>query len=233
MLVPTAMEPGLEQQRREPGTDEEVVSRVLRGETDLYEVLMRRNNQRLYRAARAILKDDTDVEDVMQEAYVSAFSHLADFKNEARFSTWLTRIAVHEAFGRLRRRKRFEPIDDAAPQNEEVAMTQLPRSDRNPEERASDREIGAAIEEAIDTLPEGFRTVFVLRAVEEMSVAETALCLEIPEDTVKTRLHRARGLLQKALVDRIESSASRAFEFHLSRCDRVVAGVMGRIARSE
>lgn len=204
-------------------TDEAVVRRVLAGEASLYEVLMRRHNQRVYRAARAILRDDAEAEDVMQDAWVRAYAHLADFDGRARFSTWLTRIAVHEALARLRKRRRQESFDAMGGDDE------MSTSDPTPEQSASGRELGVLLDGALDALPESFRTVFVLRAIEEMSTAETAACLDIPEDTVKTRLHRARGALQRALLSRLESTKSSVYDFHLSRCDRVVDAVFSRI----
>jgi RNA polymerase sigma-70 factor (ECF subfamily) len=203
-------------------TDEEVVARVLAGETRLFEILMRRHNQRVYRAARAILRDDGEAEDVMQDAYVRAYAHLREFEGRARFSTWLTRIAVHEALARSRRGRRFQPLDD-----QEQSMPSSPRV--TPEELASDREVSAVLERAIDSLSDELRTVFVLRAVEEMSGAETAECLGIAEETVKTRLFRARARLQEALLEALEPTVPRAYSFHLSRCDRLVASVMSRL----
>jgi RNA polymerase sigma-70 factor (ECF subfamily) len=205
-------------------SDEELVARVCAGEVRLFELLMRRHNQRVYRAARAILRSDHEAEDVMQDAYVRAYEHLRDFEGRARFSTWLTRIAVHEALARARRARRFDAWDS---QSEEPSMSShVPPS---PEQTASDRELRSVLERAIDALPDDFRAVFVLRAVEEMSGAETAECLGIPEDTVKTRLYRARGRLQDALLSSLEPTIPRAFEFQRPRCDRVVAAVLRRI----
>jgi RNA polymerase sigma-70 factor (ECF subfamily) len=204
-------------------TDEEIVARVRTGETRLFEILMRRHNQRVYRAARAILRDDGEAEDVMQDAYVRAYAHLREFEGRARFSTWLTRIAVHEALARSRRGRRFQPLDDQETQS-------MPTSPRfTPEELASDREVSVLLERAIDTLSDDFRSVFVMRAVEEMSGAETAECLGISEETVKTRLFRARARLQEALLEAMEPVTSRAYAFHLSRCDRLVAAVLSRL----
>jgi RNA polymerase sigma-70 factor (ECF subfamily) len=205
-------------------SDEEIVARVCGGEVALFELLMRRNNQRVYRAIRSILRDESEIEDVMQDAYVRAYEHLRDFEGRARFSTWLTRIAVHEAFARARRRKRFDSLES---HTEESSMSTEPSA--SPEQRTSDVEMRSVLESAIEKLPEEFRAVFVLRAVEGMSGVETAECLGIPEDTVKTRLHRARGRLQEMLVHSIEPALPELYEFHLSRCDRVVAGVLNRI----
>jgi RNA polymerase sigma-70 factor (ECF subfamily) len=207
-------------------TDEEIVARVLAGERHLFELIMRRHNARIFRASRAILRDAEEAEDVMQDAYVRAFEHLDQFAGQARFSTWLTKIAVHEALARARKRRRFEPLDAREHQEEEPRMS--PQSP-SPEQHASDAEMRAVLEKAIDDLPDDFRAVFVLRAVEELSGAETAECLGIPEETVKTRLHRARGRLQEKVLESIEPAIAGVYDFHLSRCDRVVAAVLRRI----
>jgi RNA polymerase sigma-70 factor (ECF subfamily) len=204
-------------------SDDELLARIRSGESHLFELVMRRYNQRIYRTVRAIVRDDVETEDVMQEAYVNAYAHLADFAGRAQLSTWLTRIAVHEALARLRRGKRFVSLDA------EPSDMPTPSLAPTPEDNVSDRELGAVLERAIDALPEGFRIVFVLRAVEEMSVAETSEVLDIPEETVKTRLHRARGLLRDAMVDRADAITPQLFGFHLSRCDRVVGAVLKRI----
>jgi len=199
-------------------TDEALVAKVLAGQAQLYEILIRRHNRRLYRAIRAVLRNDAEVDDVMQDAYVNAFTHLSQFRGGARFSTWLTRIAVYEAFARLRKAKRFTQTSGEEEEMEAVQPT--------PEDAASGRELRHVLERAIDALPENFRTVFVLRAVEEMSTSETAEVLDLPDDTVKTRLHRARSMLQKSLLERAEGEV---YEFHLSRCDRVVDVVFQRL----
>lgn len=203
-------------------TDEAIVARVLDGDTASFELLMRRHNARVFRTARAVLKDADEAEDAMQEAYVSAFTHLAEFGGRARFSTWLVRIVLHEALGRLRRAKRTTSLDDDL-EEKPLATT------RPPDDAASDLELRALLDEAIDALPLGFRTVFVMRAVEGMTAVDTADALEIPEETVRTRLHRARGMLRERLAQKLESAAPNAYAFHLSRCDRVVAAVLARI----
>jgi RNA polymerase sigma-70 factor, ECF subfamily len=201
--------------------DEEVVKRVLGGETALYEILMRRYNQRLYRVARSILRNDAEAEDVMQDAYVRAYQHLNQFAGEAKFSTWLTKIAVYEALARSRRAARYSDGE---------VMAKITADTPDPERQAYDREVRTVLEGAIDALPEPYRLVFVLRSVEGLSVAETAGCLEIGVEAVKTRLHRARSLLRKDLEQRAGLVTAQAFPFHLSRCDRVVAGVFRKIA---
>ena len=206
-------------------TDEEVVSRVLGGDTPLFEVLMRRHNERVYRAARAILRDDKEAEDVMQEAYVNAYAHLAQFDGCAKFSTWLTKIAVYEALLRAKRRMRYEPLDDRA---EDTLMPATLSPD--PEQQAFGGELRALIEAAIDALSDGYREVFMLRQVEGLSTAETADVLGVSEDVVKTRLTRARHAIQQNLLDRTGAATAQAFMFGQSHCDQVVAAVLARIS---
>jgi RNA polymerase sigma-70 factor (ECF subfamily) len=223
----------MEAQRREreprvapsPLSDDELIEQIRAGHRELFEHLMRRHNARVYRAARAILHDEAEAEDVMQDAYVRAYEHLAEFEGRSKFSTWVTRIAVNEALLRVRRGKRFDPLDT---HTEEPSMSAP--SSTSPEQQASDVEMRAVLEKAVSQLPDEFRSVFVLRAVEGMSGAETAECLGIGEETVKTRLHRARGRLQEMLLVSIEPVVPTLYDFHLSRCDRVVAGVLARIA---
>jgi RNA polymerase sigma-70 factor (ECF subfamily) len=210
-------------------SDEEIVERVRAGELELFEALMRRYNQRLYRVTRSVLRDAGESEDVVQDAWVRAFTHLDQFAGRARFSTWLTRIAVYEAWGRARRRSRFESID--ADSNEKN-VNETSRA-RNPEEDASNSELASILEGAIETLPESYRTVFVLREVESLSTEETAECLDLTGQTVKTRLHRARSLLRRDLADRVGPSAARAYAFAGARCDRIVASVLARIRALE
>jgi len=207
-------------------SDEEVVARVLGGEKGLFEILVRRYNQRLYRVALGILGNDGEAEDVMQDAYVRAYSHLAQFAGTAQFSTWLTRIAVYEALARARRRRRMVEID-AMP---EPTQETLSRSgERDPEARAIGRDLRQLLEAAIGSLPDTYRPVVLLRDVEGLSTAETAECLALSEPVVKTRLHRGRALLRRDLESRSRGVLSEAFPFHLSRCDRVVTAVLHRI----
>ena len=214
----------LEQARQEAWSDEQVVNRVLAGETALYELLMRRYNQRLYRVARAILHDDAEAEDVMQDAYVRAYQHLVDFEGRAKFSTWLTRIAVHEALARSRRRFRFQSLDNSEEYKGGV-MRSLASAGRSPEEAAYDRELGEVLERAILKLPEDYRLIFMLRDVEGMSTDETAECLNLTLENVKVRLHRARAGLRKELYARAGATTAESFQFHAKRCDRVVKNV--------
>jgi RNA polymerase sigma-70 factor, ECF subfamily len=209
-------------------TDEQAVARVRAGDHGSFELLMRRHNRRVYRATRAILKRDDEAEDVMQDAYVRAYEHLADFRGDASFGTWVTRIAVYEALARVRREQRFR--SPALPIEEATAVS--PEPNRNPEQLVNDQELRGVLEKAIDALPDDFRAVFVLRAVEQMSGAEAAECLGIPEETVKTRLHRAKHRLQELVARSMDAHWQQAYEFHLSRCDRVVGGVLRRLAAS-
>jgi RNA polymerase sigma-70 factor (ECF subfamily) len=206
-------------------TDEQVVDRVRAGDTAAFELLMRRHNQRLYRTVRSILRDDAETEDTLQESYMSAFTHLDQFRGQARFSTWLTRIAVHEAFHRRKRNARVTDLDDV--------VSTLASPGPGPEAGTADRELRRLLEVSIDRLPDDFRTVFVLRDVEGLSTAEAAESLEIPEETVKTRLHRARRQLQQHLNRAMGESARDVFAFGFQRCDRLVAAVMERIGSGD
>lgn len=210
-------------------TDEEIVGRVKAGDTALYEIIMRRYNQRLYRVARGILRDDAEAEDVMQDAYVRAYEHLDQFAGRAPFSAWLTRIAVHEALGRLRLRKRNSQLDDTE-QDGELSMNMVETSP-DPEQRASRAELGQLLEEALLDLPEQYRTVMMLRDIEELSTSETAAALELTEENVKVRLHRGRAMARGWLLARVGANAKSAFPFMGVRCDRVVSGVLARLAK--
>jgi len=205
-------------------TDEQIVAQVLDGQTALFEVLMRRHNERVYRAARAIIRDDHEAEDVMQQAYVNAYAHLRQFDGRAKFSTWLTKIAVYEALARARRQGLYEPLDDHS-----LETFMPPTSSPDPEQQTFGRELAALIESAVDRLGGGYREVFMLRQIEGMSTAETAQVLGVSEDVVKTRFSRARHALQQDLLDRTGAAASSVFTFGQGRCDRVVEAVLARI----
>ena len=171
----------------DPLSDEEVVARVLAGETSMFEVVMRRYNQRLYRVARAILRNDGEAEDVMQDAYVRAYEHLDQFAGRAKFSTWLTRIAVHEALTRQRRGNRYQELEPMSEGGGGDPMDGFASMALNPEEQASNSQIRSLLEEAVEKLPDAYRAVFMLRDVEEMSTTDTANVLEITEENVKVR----------------------------------------------
>jgi RNA polymerase sigma-70 factor (ECF subfamily) len=208
-------------------SDAEIIQQVLDGNTALFELLMRRYNERVYRAARSIVQDEQEAEDVMQQAYVNAFTHLRQFTGSAQFSTWLTKIALNEALARVRRRGRYEAFDDDL-SNVEPFMTS--NAVENPERQAFTEELRGLLEWAIDTLPDGMREVFVLRDVEGLSTSEAAECLGVSDDVVKTRLSRGRAALRRALLERTGASAPEAFRFYRPRCDRVVQQVLVRIA---
>jgi RNA polymerase sigma-70 factor, ECF subfamily len=216
--------------KQEQLTDEEVVARVLAGETGMFEIVMRRHNQRLYRVARAILRNDGEAEDVMQDAYVRAYEHLDQFAGKAKFSTWLTRIAVHEALARQRRGNRYQELEPMS-EREGDPMDRFASMTPNPEQQASNSEIRRLLEEAVEKLPDSYRVVFMLRDVEEMSTIDAAEALEITEENVKIRLHRARVLLRKNLYARAGIERKEAFNFNAVRCDRVVKNVFERIQK--
>jgi len=207
-------------------SDEEVVARVVEGQTALFEVLMRRHNERIYRAARSIVRDEDEAEDVMQQAYVNAYAHLRQFDGRARFSTWLTKIAIHEALARVRKRGRTGSVDDIEGESEAVEHQTAP----DPEHRAFAGELRSLLESAIDELPDGLREVFMLREVDGLSTADTAACLGVSEDVVKTRLSRGRAALRRRLAERAGMLAPETFRFAQPRCDRVVATVFARIS---
>lgn len=208
-------------------TDEEVVERVIAGETALFEVIMRRYNQRLYRVARSILGNDAEAEDVTQDAYVRSYMHLDQFGGRAKFSTWLTKIAVNEALSRLRNRQKLVEID-AASNSMEGSMS-LESKSPTPEQEMLTQTMRIVLESAVESLPETYRTVFMLRDVEGMTTGETAECLEVSEELVKVRLHRARGMMRKQIYAQTGAATAGAFEFMGARCDRMVAGVFERI----
>ena len=206
-------------------TDEEIVERVKAGETALYEILMRRYNQRLYRVTVSIVRDAAEAEDVMQDAYVRAYGHLDQFEGRAPFSAWLTRIAVNEALARARKRNQNEQLEEAG--DEEVSMKNNTALD--PEQTAAHSETAHLLEKAILQLPEQYRTVVMLRDVEEMSTKDTAVALELSEENVKVRLHRGHAMMRSWLLTRVGASGKKAFPFMGERCDFVVSRVMERL----
>ncbi|HVR42238.1 MAG TPA: RNA polymerase sigma factor [Thermoanaerobaculia bacterium] len=207
-----------------PMSDSEVTRRVAAGETALFEILMRRYNQRLFRAVRAIVPDDAEAEEAVQQAWIAAWNALGRFEGRASIATWLTRIAIHEALRRRRRTAReLERADETA--DAERFASSAP----GPEERAMTSELRSILEREIDALPEAYRTVVMLREVEGLDTAETAEALGVTQDVVKTRLHRAKGMLRDRLVRRSAAAITRAFAFADAGCDRIVAAVLSRI----
>jgi RNA polymerase sigma-70 factor (ECF subfamily) len=205
-----------------------LVDRARSGDA-LFAAVMRRYNQRLFRIARAILRDDGEAEDVLQDAYVHAFASLGQLEDPARFSSWISRIVVYEAWTRLRRRRQQASL---APSLAEAAV-RLIAAAPDPEVEMAHKQQSALLEAAIDALPIGYRTVFMMRDVEEMSVAETAECLGIKEGAVKTRLHRARAALREEVWRRMGGPRAEPFRFDGARCDGVVADVLRRIRSVE
>ncbi len=205
----------------------ELLAQLRAGRSSAYAALMRRNNQRLYRLARGILRDDAEAEEAVQEGYIRAFTRLDGFKGEASLATWLARIVLNEALGRLRRRHPTVELDDAAGLGDNGAG--LVQGEPSPEQAMARLEIRRAIEKAVDALPAPFRSVFMLRAIEQLSIEETAACLGIPGETVKTRLHRAHKLLRLSLADQFAMILDGAFPFRGVRCDRLVARVIDRL----
>ena len=210
-------------------TDEQVIDRVRAGETALYEVIMRRYNQRLYRVARAILHNDSEADDVIQDAYVRAYTHLNQFAARSPFSTWLTRIAVNEALARRRSHVKHQQVDITEFDGEITMKDTRPSTD--PEQSATGAQLREFLEQAVLDLPEQYRTVVMLRDIEELSTAETAEALDLTEENVKVRLHRGHGMIRNWLFERIGSGAKEAFPFMGARCDNVVQRVLDRLVQ--
>jgi RNA polymerase sigma-70 factor (ECF subfamily) len=212
--------------------DAELVARIARHDQAAFETLMRRYNGKLFRVARAILKDDAEAEDALQEAYLDAYRHIDEFRGEARLGTWLTRIVINQALMRLRKHRGDRvvvPFEDGRALEPDPAEADVADEHTESPPAATLRaEIRRALERRIDELPMAFRTVFVMREVEDMTVDETAECLSIPAATVRTRLFRARALLREALARDMDMATVDVFGFAGERCDRIVAGVLAR-----
>jgi RNA polymerase sigma-70 factor, ECF subfamily len=212
-------------------SDAELAGQVARGDHAAFEALMRTYNRALFRTARAILRDDADAEDALQEAYLKAYRTIGTYRGEARLSTWLARIVANEALMRLRKHARRGAIVPLQAGIDVEQLNQIEGSmDKQPETSARRAEMRKLLEERIDALPAAYRAVFVLRAVEEYSVEETAAILQIPEPTVRSRFFRARSLLREGMASEVDLACEDAFGFAGERCDRVVAGVMARLA---
>ncbi|WGS46196.1 RNA polymerase sigma factor [Burkholderia sp. JSH-S8] len=217
-----------------PDDETALVRRVIAGEPGAFELVMRRHNRRLYRLARAVLRDDAEAEDALQAAYLAAYRAIARFRGDAALGTWLSRLVLNECFGRVRRARRragampMLDIDDAF---DEADMIDF--SSDSPERSASRAELRDLLERRIDALPPAFRIVFVMRSVEEMSVEETAQCLALPEATVRSRHHRARRMLRESLALDLDLAERDAFDFRGAQCDRVVARVLAQLAGSK
>ena len=211
--------------------ESDLVRRALSRDGAAFRTIMERHNRRLYRIARAVLRDDSEAEDTVQESYVRAFANLGTFRGDSSLSTWLGRIALNEALGRLRRRRPAVPIDTMEVLRTDAQIIQFPNAmtAEDPERTMAQREILRLVERATEALPEIFRTVFVTRVIEGMSVQETAELLDIEPETVKTRLHRARHLLRDQLESEIGPVLLDAFPFAGRRCARVTDAVLRRL----
>jgi RNA polymerase sigma-70 factor (ECF subfamily) len=210
----------------------ELVALARGGDAGAFRAIMQACNQRLFRTARSIVMDEAEAEDVVQEAYARAFQHLEGFRGESSLLTWLTRITVNEARGRLRRRRptvELEAIEAAQGDAGRVVMFPGALGAGDPERDAARAEMRRLLERAVDDLPEPFRLVFILREIEECSVEETAAALDVEPATVKTRLHRARRLLRKSLDARMASAVTEAFPFLGPRCERITEAVLDRL----
>jgi RNA polymerase sigma-70 factor, ECF subfamily len=213
--------------------DAALVARVLADDSAAFELVMRRHNRRLYRVARAMLRDSAEAEDALQDAYLAAFQAMGNYRGEASLATWLSRVVVNQCLGRLRRQARRDNIVpmvsmEGAEEQEHAAMPS--ENFDAPEQAFARKELRAVLERKLDELPEAFRTVFMLRCVEELSVEETAQILNIPEATVRTRQFRARGMLRASLAQDIDGAEREIFSFDGERCDRIVATVLRRLA---
>lgn len=216
-------------------SDAKLVTLAIAGNDAAFSQIMRRHNRLLFRTARSILKNDDDTQDALQEAYLRAWRALASFRSDARLSTWLVRIVVNEALGRLRRPgaqpAQVLPLNAAIDADGETLEMQMQANpDDQPEPSVMRAQIRQQIEARIDSLPDSFRSVFMLRGIEELSVEETALALDIPEATVRSRFFRARGILREGLSRDIDMTIGDAFSFAGPRCDRIVEAVLARIA---
>jgi RNA polymerase sigma-70 factor (ECF subfamily) len=217
----------IEQERSE---DIRVVERLRAGDLATMTAVMQQNNHALWRIARSILRHESEADDAVQDAYVSAFTHLADFRGESSLYTWLARITMNEALRRLRRRRPTADLDGLADSMAvDHAHATTPPAAANPEHAAARREIRRIVEQAIDALAPPFRVVFVMRAIEQMSVEETAAQLGIPAATVKTRLHRAKQQLREALGSQFADVFDGIFPFAGARCERLQQAVLARL----
>ncbi|RWN55906.1 MAG: RNA polymerase sigma factor [Mesorhizobium sp.] len=204
----------------------QLVGRALAREGGAFHTIIKMHNQRLYRIARSVVRNDSEAEDIVQEAYVRAFAQLGDFRGESSLATWLSRIVINEALGRLRKRRRTV----AMPQNLQAEIIKFPLNPSDdPERMMAQRQILELVERATDRLPDVYRTVFVARVIEGLRIDETAELLDVRPETVKTRLHRARALVRKALADQIGPVLLDAFPFAGRRCERLTAAVMQRL----
>jgi RNA polymerase sigma-70 factor, ECF subfamily len=214
--------------------DAELVRWASQRDSGAFRVIMKRNNRRLYRLARAVLHEDSEAEDAVQEAYLQAFTHLADFRGDSSLTTWLSRIVLNEALGRVRRRRPTVDLMSVDNGKSQAEIISFPHASRqlDPERTMAQRQIQRILERAIDDLPEPFRIVLVARVIEEMSIEETAELFGLRPETVRSRLHRARRLLRHAVEKQVGPVLSDAFPFEGQRCERMTEGVLKRLDMS-
>lgn len=209
-------------------SDEEVVAKVLAGEKELYEIIMRRYNQRMFRISRAYVHDGDEAEEIVEQAYINAYEHLPSFERRSRFSTWLTRIVINEALRRQREKQRSVSLEADSEVQEIAAITMQTSDTENPAETVMNNELRSILERTIDELPPIYRSVFVMREIEEMSIAETSESLGITPANVKVRLNRAKEMLRQNIGSVCHEAE--VYHFDLVRCDRIVAHVLAHIS---
>lgn len=207
-------------------SDEDIIKKVLTGSTSLFEVIMRRYNQRLFRIQRTYISDEEAIKDTLQLTYIQAYEHLHQFRAEAKFSTWLTRIAINEALKYYNKQKRYLSVHKFDEVND--SNNNMKNDEKTPEQNLIQRELRLLLEQTVDQLPSKYRTVYMMREIEEISMKETAECLQISEANVKVRLHRAKNMLREHLVRSVADAE--VFNFLGERCDRIVFNVMHKIS---
>lgn len=209
--------------------EREIIKRILSGEKELYEILVRRNNQKLYRIIRGYLNDEAEIEDIMQNSYIKAFTKLYQFKLESSFSTWLIRIGINEALARIKEKGRLYHLNQDFDSNKRNTLIEIPdRKELNPQDKMIRNEAKQLLEKAIDHLDLKYRTVYIMKEVEEMSLKEIAIALDLTVANIKVRLHRSKAMLKEKLFE--ISNDKNVFEFGFTRCDRITESVMRRIS---
>jgi RNA polymerase sigma-70 factor (ECF subfamily) len=209
-------------------SDSDVVNRVISGEKELYEILLRRNNQTLYRVIRSYLKEQEDIEDIMQNTYLKAYEKLYQFKHNSKFSTWLIRIGINEALARLKTKGKYFTLHNSNDNSINDRILEIPDSSQiDPENKIINQEAKLMLENAIDKLDVKYKNVYILREIEGMSIAEVSDCLKLSNSNVKVRLHRAKAKIKENLYE--STSKKELFEFGLSKCDALVEKVMKAI----
>jgi RNA polymerase sigma-70 factor (ECF subfamily) len=207
-------------------SDADIIESVLQGDTASFELLMRRYNQRLFRVARSVVRNDNEAEEIVQEAYVRGYERLSQLENRNRFSAWISQIVFHESLASRRRNRRMVAMDLSDTHNPAQARLTV---HHNVGEDAEARELGPVLTKAVDDLPDDLRTVFTLRLIEDLDTEETAACLDLTTANVKIRLHRARALLQERIDRQIGAQVRQLYQFGGERCNRIVAAVLVRI----